>query len=109
MTTTIAATADVDPRAELGEGCRVWHLAQIREDAVLAPGCVVGRGAYVDAGVRVGRNGKIQNHALVYAPAVLGDGVFVGPAAVLTNDVNPRAVRPDGTLKTGADWDPRRS
>ena len=32
-------------------------------------------------------------------------GVFIGPAVVLTNDVHPRAVTPDGTLKTGEDWD----
>jgi UDP-2-acetamido-3-amino-2,3-dideoxy-glucuronate N-acetyltransferase len=30
--------------------------------------------------------------------------VFVGPAAVLTNDVYPRAVNPDGTLKSAHDW-----
>lgn len=107
MSTRIATSADVDPRAIVGEDCRVWHQAQIREHAVLGPGCIVGRGAYVDAGVQIGRNAKIQNYALVYAPAVLGDGVFIGPAAVLTNDVNPRAVRPDGERKAGADWEPR--
>jgi UDP-2-acetamido-3-amino-2,3-dideoxy-glucuronate N-acetyltransferase len=35
---------------------------------------------------------------------VLGDGVFVGPAAVLTNDEFPRSVDPEGNLKRGADW-----
>jgi acetyltransferase-like isoleucine patch superfamily enzyme len=30
--------------------------------------------------------------------------VFIGPAAVLTNDVYPRSVDPDGRLKRGADW-----
>jgi acetyltransferase-like isoleucine patch superfamily enzyme len=40
----------------------------------------------------------------VYEPARLGDGVFVGPAAVLTNDEYPRAVTPDGRLKSGDDW-----
>jgi acetyltransferase-like isoleucine patch superfamily enzyme len=65
---------------------------------------VVGRGAYVGPGVRVGDRCKIQNHALVYEPAVLEDGVFVGPAAVFTNDSFPRAVTPDGRLKTAEDW-----
>jgi acetyltransferase-like isoleucine patch superfamily enzyme len=32
--------------------------------------------------------------------------VFVGPAVVLTNDTFPRSVNPDGTLKSGADWEP---
>ena len=34
----------------------------------------------------------------------LEDGVFVGPAAVLTNDEYPRAINPDGSLKSGHDW-----
>ena len=101
---TVAPTADVDPRATIGAGSRVWHLAQIREDATLGRSCTVGRGAYVGPGVVAGDNVKLQNHALVYEPARLGDGVFVGPAAVLTNDEYPRAVTPDGRLKTGDDW-----
>ncbi|MFC7533524.1 acyltransferase [Actinoplanes sp. GCM10030250] len=101
---TVAPTADVDPRAEIGQGTRIWHLAQIREGAVLGTGCNIGRGAYIGPGVVAGDNVKLQNHALVYEPARLGDGVFVGPAAVLTNDEYPRAVTPDGRLKTGDDW-----
>ena len=67
--------------------------------------CTIGRGAYVGPGVVVGPNCKLQNYALVYEPARLADGVFVGPAAVLTNDLHPRAVTPDGTLKGSEDWD----
>jgi UDP-2-acetamido-3-amino-2,3-dideoxy-glucuronate N-acetyltransferase len=101
---TVAPTADVDERAAIGAGTRVWHLAQIREEASLGRDCIIGRGAYVGPGVVVGDNVKLQNHALVYEPARLGDGVFVGPAAVLTNDEYPRAVTPDGRLKDGSDW-----
>lgn len=101
----IAPSADVDPTARIGEGTSVWHLAQIREGAELGRSCVVGRGAYVGADVRVGNHVKIQNYALVYEPAELADGVFVGPAAVLTNDQHPRAVGPDGTPKGPEDWE----
>lgn len=97
--------ADVASSARLGDDTTVWHLAQIRDDAVLGCHCVVGRGVYIGAGVRIGNNCKLQNSALVYEPAVLGDGVFVGPAAVFTNDRHPRAITIDGRLKTGADWD----
>ena len=102
----IDPTASVSPSARIGEGTRVWGLAQVREDAVLGAGCIVGRGAYIGAGVRVGSNVKIQNLAQVYEPAVLGDGAFVGPAAVLTNDQFPRSVNPDGTLKNPSSWTP---
>lgn len=99
-------TAQVDETAELGDGTTVWELAQVREGARLGESCIVGRGAYVGAGVRIGDRVKLQNLALVYEPAELGDGVFVGPAVVLTNDHNPRSVDPDGALKRGGDWEP---
>jgi len=98
-------SADVDPRARIGDGTTVWHLAQVREDADVGVDCVIGRGAYVDAGVHIGANAKLENYALVYAPATLGDGVFIGPAAVLTNDVYPRSVAPDGSVKRSGDWE----
>ncbi|HEY5184822.1 MAG TPA: acyltransferase [Actinomycetes bacterium] len=106
MTVHVQPSADVDDRAQIGDGSSVWHLAQVREGAVLGSHCIVGRGAYVGPGVRMGDNCKLQNYALVYEPAVLEDGVFVGPAAVFTNDHYPRAVAPDGTLKSAADWEP---
>lgn len=99
-------TAQVADSARLGEGTTVWELAQVREDARLGTGCIVGRGAYVGSGVQIGDNCKLQNYALVYEPASLGDGVFIGPAAVLTNDQYPRSVAPDGGLKRAHDWEP---
>lgn len=105
MPVRVIDTADVAGSAQLGDGTSVWHLAQVREDAVLGENCVVGRGAYIGTGVHLGDNCKIQNYALVYEPADLEDGVFVGPAAVLTNDLYPRAINADGTQKSASDWD----
>jgi acetyltransferase-like isoleucine patch superfamily enzyme len=101
----VLPSADVDERAELGDGTTVWHLAQVREGATLGRNCIVGRGAYVGTGVQMGDNCKLQNYALVYEPARLGHGVFIGPAVVLTNDLYPRSVDPDGELKRGDDWE----
>ena len=76
MAVRIASSADVAPEAIIGEGSAIWHLAQVREQAVL-----------------------------VYEPARLGHGVFVGPAVCFTNDHFPRSVTPDGQLKRGDDWE----
>ncbi|MFW5469377.1 acyltransferase [Knoellia sp. CPCC 206435] len=105
MARQVADSADVAPEARIGDGTRIWHLAQVREGAVLGENCIVGRGAYVGPGVRIGDNCKLQNHALVYEPAVLEAGVFVGPAVVFTNDHFPRAVDPQGRAKTADDWE----
>jgi UDP-2-acetamido-3-amino-2,3-dideoxy-glucuronate N-acetyltransferase len=100
----IAATADVATDAAIGQGSKVWHLAQVREHAKLGNNCVVGRGVYIGPGAVIGDHCKIQNYALVYEPAIIGRGVFIGPAAVLTNDLYPRAVMPDGEVKLSEDW-----
>ncbi|MFB2572064.1 acyltransferase [Micrococcus sp. IITD107] len=102
----VAPGADVADSASIGAGSKIWHLAQVRESAQIGTGCVVGRGAYVGIGVQMGDNCKVQNYALVYEPAHLGEGVFVGPAAVLTNDTYPRSINADGSLKSADDWAP---
>ena len=101
----VQSSADVAEDAQIGEGTSVWHLAQIREGAVIGRNCTIGRGAYVGTRVRVGDNCKVQNYALVYEPAVLHDGVFVGPAVVFTNDRYPRAITPTRQLKRRHDWE----
>lgn len=106
MGARVLPSADVDERAVLGDGTTVWHLAQVREGARIGRNCIIGRGAYVGAGVQIGDNVKLQNHALVYEPARLEDGVFIGPAVVLTNDTYPRSVDPHGLLKRADDWEP---
>lgn len=106
MAVRIVDTADVSDKATIGDGTSVWHLAQVREDASIGANCVIGRGAYIGEAALVGDNCKIQNYALVYEPAVLEDGVFIGPAVVLTNDHFPRAINVDGTVKTADDWEP---
>jgi acetyltransferase-like isoleucine patch superfamily enzyme len=98
-------TADVSPAATIGAGSSIWHQAQVREGAVLGPGCIIGKGAYIDADVHVGANCKVQNYSCVYHGTTLEDGVFVGPEVVFTNDKYPRAINPDGSIKSDADWE----
>ncbi len=101
----IAPTADVDASAKIGNNSSIWHLVQVRDEVVIGENCIIGRGAYIGSGVTMGDNCKIQNYALVYEPAKLGNGVFIGPAVVLTNDQFPRAINPDMSLKSASDWD----
>jgi acetyltransferase-like isoleucine patch superfamily enzyme len=105
MGTFVHQTADIDDGAIVGDDAKIWHFVHVRGGANIGSGSVIGRGAYIGAEVTVGKNCKIQNYALVYEPAHLEDGVFIGPAAVLTNDLFPRAVTPKLALKDGADWD----
>jgi len=104
MTIRIHPTADVASSANLGEGTSVWHQAQIRENAQIGANCIIGKGVYVDYGVKIGNNVKIQNYVSVYHGVTLEDGVFIGPHVCFTNDLHPRAINPEGTLKSADDW-----
>jgi UDP-2-acetamido-3-amino-2,3-dideoxy-glucuronate N-acetyltransferase len=106
MKAIIETSALIDSTASIGDGTRVWHNAQIRDGVVIGPNCILGRDVYVGSGVQVGKNCKIQNNALLYEPAQIGDGVFIGPGVILTNDQYPRAVNPDGSIKSLTDWTP---
>ncbi|MBI4758454.1 MAG: N-acetyltransferase [Chloroflexi bacterium] len=101
----IHPTAFVSSEAQIGPGIRVWHHCQVRERAVVGANCILGKGVYVDAGVIIGNNVKVQNGASLYRGVTLEDGVFIGPHACLTNDCYPRAITPQGRLKTDKDWE----
>ncbi len=97
-------TADVSPQATIGDGTKIWQHCQVREGAVLGNHCILSKGVYIDFDVRIGNNVKIQNGISVYHGVTLEDGVFCGPHCVFTNDRQPRAINPDGSLKGMADW-----
>ena len=101
---TVHPSAEVAANVQIGAGTRIWHQVQIREHAVIGCNCIVGKNVYIDSGVRVGNNVKIQNNALLYHGATIEDGVFIGPQVCLTNDRVPRAITPDGMLKSDSDW-----
>src|SRR5579859_6666045 len=92
--------AEVSPEATVGRGTRIWRQAHVREHATIGTHCNIGKGVYVDVHVTIGSNVKIQNHVSVFEGVTLEDGVFVGPHVCFTNDLLPRAITPDGKLKS---------
>lgn len=98
--------AEIAESAIIGDRTVIWNLSSIRERAVVGPDCSIGRGVYVGPGVSIGERCKLQNFALIYEPAEVAAGVFIGPGAILTNDRYPRAVNMDGSPRTSSDWKP---
>jgi acetyltransferase-like isoleucine patch superfamily enzyme len=98
-------TADVSAEASIGAGTSIWNQAQVRERARIGVGCVIGKNVYVDFEVVIGDRVKVQNNASLYHGVTVEDGVFIGPHVCLTNDRLPRAINPDGSAKTDADWE----
>lgn len=84
-------TAIVDPGAELGAGVKVWHFCHLMAGCRIGAGSSLGQNVFVAEGVIVGERVKVQNNVSLYKGVELADEVFVGPSAVFTNVINPRA------------------
>jgi dTDP-4-amino-4,6-dideoxygalactose transaminase/acetyltransferase-like isoleucine patch superfamily enzyme len=92
-------TAVIESGALVGKGTSIWHHSQVRRGAVIGTGCTLGKNVFVDEDVHIGDRVKIQNNVSVYKGVELADEVFIGPSAVFTNDLAPRAVSPDWQLR----------
>ncbi|HRW76210.1 MAG: acyltransferase [Saprospiraceae bacterium] len=88
---------------QVGEGVRIF-------DFVNAYGCSIDAGSKVGSfveiqkGASIGKHCKISSHTFICEGVRIGDGVFVGHNVSFINDLYPRAVNPDGSLQTEADW-----
>lgn len=97
-------TAIIEDNVSIGAGTKIWHFAQVRTGAKIGRNCIISNSVFIDAEAIIGDNCKIQNHAIIYHPCVVEDGVFIGPNVCLTNDKLPRAITPDGILRSAQDW-----
>lgn len=88
-------TANVSPKATIGDNSKIWINSQIREDVSLGENCIISKDTYIDFGVSIGNNCKLQNGVSVYHGVTIEEDVFVGPYAVFTNDKVPRAFNAD--------------
>jgi acetyltransferase-like isoleucine patch superfamily enzyme len=85
----------VSDRAVIGDGCKIWNQAQIREEAKLGQKCIVSKNVYIDEKVQIGDRVKIQNNVNVYHGVTIEDDVFLGPSMTFTNDMYPRSFNSD--------------
>ena len=87
----------------VGAGTRIWAFAHVLPGAVIGPGCNICDHAFVEGGAVIGSGVTIKNAVLVWDRVTIEDEVFVGPNAVFTNDLRPRAAikrGPEGWLPT---------
>lgn len=74
---------------ELGHRCHTGHQTIVRERTSVGDDATIGTNAVLDGNLDVGANVSIQTGAYVPPETEIGDRVFLGPCAVLTNDPYP--------------------
>ncbi|MBN2037560.1 MAG: N-acetyltransferase [Chitinispirillaceae bacterium] len=93
----------IAPDVKLGKGVTLSKF-------INCYGCSIGDGTKIGAFVEiqknafVGKNCKISSHTFICEGVHIDDGVFIGHGVMFTNDKYPRAVNPDGSMQTDADW-----
>jgi UDP-2-acetamido-3-amino-2,3-dideoxy-glucuronate N-acetyltransferase len=81
-------------RERRGEAARIYEPSIVLEGAKLGSDTVIGAFCYVAKTAVVGNGTRIQSHTSVWDGVVLGEDVFVGPAATFTNVRKARAAYP---------------
>ncbi len=84
-------SAVIDDPVSIGLRTKIWHFCHICSGATIGADCVIGQNGYVASTVVVGDRCRIQNNVSLYDGVILDVDVFVGPSAVFTNVINPRA------------------
>jgi UDP-2-acetamido-3-amino-2,3-dideoxy-glucuronate N-acetyltransferase len=76
---------------DIGPRTRIWAFAHVLAGARIGADCNVGDHAYVEGGAVVGDSVTVKNNVLLWDGVTVEDEAFLGPNAVFTNDLRPRA------------------
>jgi UDP-2-acetamido-3-amino-2,3-dideoxy-glucuronate N-acetyltransferase len=95
-------TAVIDDGCKIGKGTKIWHFSHIMTGSEIGENCNIGQNVVISPGVILGKNVKVQNNISLYTGVVCEDDVFLGPAMVFTNVINPRSaiIRKDNYFTT---------
>jgi UDP-2-acetamido-3-amino-2,3-dideoxy-glucuronate N-acetyltransferase len=88
--------AVVHSDCNVGDGTLIWQFASVIRGATLGKGCNIASCAIID-GARLGDFCSVGHGASIHPGARLSANVFVGPGAVICNDLWP------STSKAGFD------
>jgi acetyltransferase-like isoleucine patch superfamily enzyme len=88
----IRSGTNVYADVSIGDRFVSGHDALVREDTVVGDDVVLGTKSVLDGSVTVGSDVSIQTGVYVPPETEIGDRVFLGPNAVLTNDSYPLRV-----------------
>ena len=79
----------ISEKAKIGKNVQIWHFSYVGDDVEIGDNVKIGSLAHIDYDVKIGDNTKIEGQAYIPPLSRIGKNVFIGPAAVLTNDPYP--------------------
>ncbi len=79
----------ISEKAIIGENVKIWHFSYVGDNTEIGDNVSIGSLAHIDYDVKIGENTRIEGQAYIPPLSRIGKNVFIGPAAVLTNDPYP--------------------
>ncbi len=96
----------IEKGAKIGSRTEIWYNSQIKKGAKIGQDCVIGHNCFIAGKAKIGNGVKVESNTDVWDYVTLEDFVFVGPSAVFTNDLNPRAKYPKSKFPKYGKWLP---
>jgi len=94
----------IAPDVKLGKNVKLFSFVNLY-------GCEIGDntkiGAFVEVqkNATIGCNCKISSHTFICEGVHIEDNVFIGHNVTFINNLYPRAVTPEGKMRTDEDWE----
>jgi acetyltransferase-like isoleucine patch superfamily enzyme len=79
----------------IGDNFSCGHNVLIRENTTIGNNTAVGTSSVIEGTCTIGDNARIQSMVFIPTHTEIGNGVFIGPHAVLTNDRFPPTGKPE--------------
>ncbi len=84
--------------AKIGKNVKIWHFAYVGSEAEIGDNVMIGSLTHVDYKVKIGRNTRIEGSVYIPPLTIIGNNVFIGPAAAFTNDPYPMSPKMVGVV-----------
>ena len=88
----------IGENVKLGKNVNIWNFAYVGSNSVIGNNVMIGSLTHVDYDVRIGDDTRIEGLVYLAPKSRIGKNVFIGPAAVLTNDPYPPSKRLIGVV-----------
>ncbi len=93
----------ISDSAKIGDNTRIWHFSYVGDRTEIGSNVKIGSLVHIDYDVKIGNDCKIEGMAYLPPLTRIGDNVFIGPNATLTNDPYPMSGKMTGvTVEEGA-------
>lgn len=81
----------VETGAAIGKRTRIWAFAHIVTGAIIGDDCNICDHTFIEGDVLIGNRVTVKCGVYLWNGMTVADDVFIGPAAVFTNDYRPRS------------------